>query len=221
MKYLLVLALLLVGTTASADEYFRAPAGSGDYSRLTIDVTINDVAITCVSDWGISLVQFNPSFAYYTPPAVPVSQNSATFEFLWSNTGDFNVEQVVADCDGSQGSLASLEFDGGNQLFSLVENQGTWAGQGIFGATTPLQLTASVADGVRDTGVNIWPLFALIGVALAFVIAGLVVNFIQNSTRERKKMDLFIEKEIRKSKAKSAREQDEIELEYSNSIKKL
>jgi len=39
-------------------------------------------------------------------------------------------------------------------------------------------LLAAVAGGVTSTGTNIWPLFVLVGVALAFVIAVKVQSFI-------------------------------------------
>jgi hypothetical protein len=226
MKYIAILpflaySLIFTAPYAMADSYSRTPAGAGTYASVAVDVTIDDLS-ACVDSWFITAVSFNPTFVEISSDPVSVAQNSATF-YLTSNP-NFEVVQITAGCDGITGSLVSLEYDGGAPIFYL-ENNSIWPSGSLFGNTTPLQLTASVADGVRDTGMNIWPLFALVGVALAFVIAGFIVNFIQKSVdsrkKERKKMDLFIEREIEKSKAHSWREQDEISARYDEQIKKL
>lgn len=214
---LLAYSLIFTAPYAMADSYSRTPAGAGTYASVAVDVTIDDLS-TCVDSWFITAVSFNPTFAEINSDPVSVAQNSATF-YLTSNP-NFEVVQITAGCDGTAGSLVSLEYDGGAPIFYL-ENTSIWPAGSLFGNTTPLQLTASVADGVRDTGVDIWPLFALIGVALAFVIAGFVVNFINKSVIDDKKRSLRVEKEIAKSGAHSWREQDEISARYDEQIKKL
>ena len=47
--------------------------------------------------------------------------------------------------------------------------------------TQPSDLTASVIDGVQATGVGIWPLFAFLGVQIAFIIALQLVVFTRRS----------------------------------------
>jgi hypothetical protein len=56
-----------------------------------------------------------------------------------------------------------------------------WPGGSLFGTVSnpPVNMLASVSNGVAETGLSIWPLFTLVGVVLAFTIAGYVVNFIK------------------------------------------
>lgn len=56
----------------------------------------------------------------------------------------------------------------------------------FLGSTTPADLVAAVTSGVQDTGVALWPLFAFVGIGLAFTIAGLVVSFIKHGVGRRK-----------------------------------
>lgn len=56
----------------------------------------------------------------------------------------------------------------------------------FLGSTTPQDLIASVTTGVQDTGASLWPLFAFVGVGLAFVIGGYVITFIRKSIGGRK-----------------------------------
>ncbi len=51
----------------------------------------------------------------------------------------------------------------------------------FLGTTTPNDLVASVTSGVQTTGEALWPLFAFVGISLAFVIAGYVISFIRKS----------------------------------------
>jgi len=51
----------------------------------------------------------------------------------------------------------------------------------------PLDLVANVTDGVQQTGQSIWPLFSIVGVSLAFIIALQLIVFIRRSTRQNKR----------------------------------
>ena len=51
----------------------------------------------------------------------------------------------------------------------------------FLGSTTPADLLASVTTGVQDTGASLWPLFAFVGIGIAFDIAGYVISFIRKS----------------------------------------
>lgn len=74
----------------------------------------------------------------------------------------------------------------------VISNNSIWAGGSIFGgvSSTPQNMLASVAAGLQETAVSIWPLFALVGIGLAFVIAGYLVNFIKLSVRGRRILKL-------------------------------
>ncbi len=56
----------------------------------------------------------------------------------------------------------------------------------FLGSTTPAELTASVANSVQTTGADIWPLVALVGIPLAFVIAAYVISLIKHAAGRRK-----------------------------------
>lgn len=56
----------------------------------------------------------------------------------------------------------------------------------FLGTTTPSDLLASVATGVQTTGASLWPLIALVGIPLAFVIGSMVVSFIRHSVGKRR-----------------------------------
>jgi len=51
----------------------------------------------------------------------------------------------------------------------------------ILGSTTPSSLVASVASGVQITGADIWPILAIVGVPIAFVIYRYVVGATKES----------------------------------------
>ena len=57
----------------------------------------------------------------------------------------------------------------------------------FLGTTTPADLLASVASGVQTTGASLWPLIALVGIPLAFVIGSMVVSFIRHSVGRTRK----------------------------------
>jgi len=56
----------------------------------------------------------------------------------------------------------------------------------ILGSTTPASLLASVASGVQTTGTDIWPLFILIGVPLAFVVYRFIVGAVKHTVGGKK-----------------------------------
>jgi hypothetical protein len=56
----------------------------------------------------------------------------------------------------------------------------------FLGTTTPADLVASVTTGVQDTGASLWPLFAFVGISLAFTIGGYVISFIRKSVGTRR-----------------------------------
>jgi hypothetical protein len=112
--------------------------------------------------------------------------------------------------DQNTGDTVEFSTDGSSYP-SFAPARNTWRGDyGFLGSTSPLELSASVARGVQDTGVSLWPLFALVGVALAFVIAGLLVNFTKYSFDDDPVMKKG-RRELAKSKAKSWQEMDDID----------
>jgi len=115
MKYLLFLSLLILPVTASADYYSRA-VFSDPTSLFSISAGVNDLS-SCVDEWGVQLVSFEP-FQTVDSNTVPTTQNNATFYFDQINMpSNFPVQQVVFTCPG--GTTQNLEFDGGNTLFTF------------------------------------------------------------------------------------------------------
>jgi hypothetical protein len=90
-----------------------------------------------------------------------------------------------ANCDLE--SIASLSY----QFFSSDRpiNNNIFGASGLLGTST--NLLASVAVGVTDTGASIWPLFVFLGVALAFVIAGKVRDFIMEMGAAQRKKEQY------------------------------
>lgn len=226
MKILLLLALFLLSNTVYADSYTRFPSGSGVYGSVSINYTITSTDTllalqACNSDWYINVYATTQSGSSVVSSigTWPVSQTSITGTII-ATSPLVEIAFLTAECSGSAWTVEGTDI--GVKIFTLdSDTTNNIFGDGIFGNTSPLDLSASVAQGVRDTGVSIWPLFALVGVALAFVIAGLLVNFIRKSIISDRKLHLTVEKEIAKSDAKSWREQDKIAKEYDDKIKNL
>jgi len=118
MRFILpTLALLFIASPAFADSFSRTPSGNGTYQEMSFNVTIDDVS-SCTNDWSIFGVQFDPVFAEFPlGENVLITENTHVFNTQFSST--YNVQQITAGCDGSGGSLSSLEFDGFNNLFTI------------------------------------------------------------------------------------------------------
>lgn len=57
----------------------------------------------------------------------------------------------------------------------------------FFGNFTNSQIIAYITAGVTATGENIWPLFAAVGIIIAFIIAAFVIDFIKHSVGKRRR----------------------------------
>lgn len=173
---------------ANAESFSRSPAGNGTYQEMTFNVALDDVS-SCVTDWSIFGVQFDPFFAEFPlGENVPKAQSSYVFNTQFSS--EYNVQQITAGCDGSGGSLSSLEFDGFNVLFSIETYVPPPPPPPVFSpikfsilasGTNPTVFTSAVTNGVQETGKAIWPMFAFVGIGLAFIIALQLVVFIRHS----------------------------------------
>jgi len=111
--------------------------------------------------WQVATMQVNPTGTDWATEC----------DYLvgdWSETV-FTLNEYVAPGGGGGGTFTPLTF-------SLLPT-----------TTEPTDLIASVAGGVQTTGKAIWPMFAFVGVSLAFVIALQVVVFIKRSTHPEKR----------------------------------
>jgi len=99
--------------------------------------------------------------------------NTASFEY---ELGSSPTENMLEICEGMFPTLATT-------YYGVIENA-TWGSpNGFWGDTTPTEIMGDMTASVQNTGAQIWPLFAFVGVVLAFGIAGLVVMFIKNSIK--------------------------------------
>lgn len=188
---LAILTLVLTQThTAFADSFSRTPSGNGTYQEMTFNVTIDDVS-SCTSNWSIFGVQFDPSFAEFPlGENVPTTENTHVFNTQFSST--YNVQQITAGCDGSGGSLSSLEFDGFSNLFSIepyvaptTTPTTTPTGGAIsfidFNDITPTDMLASVRQGTIDTADKTLPLLVFLGIPLGFLLVLFLINLINQT----------------------------------------
>lgn len=130
------------------------------------------------------------------PLSAGVNLITDTF-FVPENATGFYVYPITL-ADNSECSFANMSnYNTDNMFFSyfapfpfVSETTSIWAGGSIFGTST--NMAATVAAGVVDTGGNLWPLFSLLGVVLAFAIAIRVVYFIKNAIgNERAREDKY------------------------------
>lgn len=205
IKSIFVLFLLIISTPAYAQNFYsRTPANTGPLQSAIFNVGINqqDFDDQCLAfgatGVGFSITQFDPNFAQISSDEITFSDNII---YTWTfGVADFNAQQVTIDCSFggtvNPGSFLSLEFDNFNNLFSTsialppIIGGNMYGANGLLGDFSPTDLLASVGTGVVDTGAMIWPLFAILGVIIAFIIAGKVRDFIMHAgevERERRK----------------------------------
>lgn len=77
--------------------------------------------------------------------------------------------------DSSTNQLINLNF---RQAETTFYPKPMWGEVGLFGSTS---VAAVVSSGVSQTGANVWPLFIVLGVPVAFGIAIYMQNFIMRS----------------------------------------
>ena len=122
--------------------------------------------------------------AVFVDGAVVIQETPTTFSV--NTPGTYTIEAY--DASGNL-TLQSFSFD-------VVPASGGGGGGGTFTpltfsllptTTEPTDLIASVAGGVQTTGKAIWPMFAFVGISLAFIIALQTVVFIKRSTYPEKR----------------------------------
>lgn len=192
MKYALFFALTFALTqthyaNAQVVTVARTPSGSGTYQNVVYTINL-DGSQQSVCDSN------HPGSTYWTisspqgataPEQYLLSQDTGIFTL--SANSQTTITQIVANCDDSEGSLANIDYDGGNTLFILdpnalpINNDVMWSGGTFFGSTSPMQVFSYVATGVITTGPVFWPFFQVVGVVLVFYILELLHDFIQKS----------------------------------------
>jgi hypothetical protein len=194
--------LFLFTNYAHADSYSRTPSGSGTYQEMTFNVTIDDLS-SCITDWSIYVVNMSPFTDHQIGENVPVAENSHTFVVQFDTA--YDVIQVTAGCDGVGGSLSSLEyifyatplFHTEPYVAPVVVTNLWGSNNGFWGSTTPSVIAGDLEASVQATGANIWPLIAIVGIPVGFLIALWLVMLINKEltpikeTKKEKKYDFI------------------------------
>ena len=179
-------------------------AGAGSYSNMVF--YIDGVAKETVPTFAINWIYHNdtnlidPDSNNWTKIPLTGSYNVASTSMVWveytcsglyafsdTPTASPIVGQNKVFLNGGGFGPNSLYFRG--SIITLVSGTappvyipGVPLTFSIFPTTTEsADLIASVAGGVQETGKAIWPMFAFVGVGLAFIIALQVVVFIKRS----------------------------------------
>jgi len=92
---------------------------------------------------------------------------------------DLDINVALNNARNDPGFISEKTF-----IWGEVPSDNIWGTtNGFWGDTTPTEIMGDMTASVQNTGAQIWPLFAFVGVVLAFGIAGLVVMFIKNSIK--------------------------------------
>lgn len=202
--FLAIVTILVTHThTAYAFSYSRSPSGTEITSPVSFTFDITD------TEWGNGINTATHPYVclliYETGGGVV-----ATTDFLEWSGGEVSgtvsatipteteitlvAGQSMPDnvtCDAS-GVATAQEFEDGfdSTIFTIItgSTNATWgSNNGFWGDTTPTEIIGDMTAGVQNTGAQIWPLFAFVGVALAFGIAGLVVMNIKTQVKPSRK----------------------------------
>jgi hypothetical protein len=169
--------------------YDRDPNSNGTYSTITFNVDFNDqfeLLNSCDSNWNL-LFQSSEntgSIEYNSSQSFPKNQYSASF------TENFNFETeivyVLAMCDFAS-QIDILEGDGTQILFNtFIQNSETynsiWNGNnGFWGSTTISDVGNTLTASVQNTNDSVLPLLTFVGIPIGFLIAGILINMINNT----------------------------------------
>lgn len=207
--FLAIVTILVTHThTAYAFTYDRTPTGTEIQNPVTLSITFSDLcggsefANTCGSDvnyWGFYIDDYltgegkiQGCYASTTLSGeetytnLPVDDYRFVMLIGWENIGDCGDVNLSTWESGWTSGPNPLEGGTGSfdVAFSVVagSSNATWgSNNGFWGDVTTSDIKDSLQASVQATGFNIWPLFAFVGVALAFGIAGLVVYQIRQS----------------------------------------
>lgn len=88
----------------------------------------------------------------------------------------------VAGCSGTN-DTGSVEWERTFYVYTDAGNyNSTWGGDnGMWGSVTTAESIENVASGVVATGAELWPMLAMAGIAIAFLLGLAFINFINQS----------------------------------------
>jgi hypothetical protein len=101
----------------------------------------------------------------------------------WYSFSDFDSSFILF---GNGDFSGTVHFNGNN----FQSNNNIWVGgNGFWGSTTPSSILTTMSASVSETGGSIYPLIALVGIPIAFLLALALVSFIyqESQTKEAEK----------------------------------
>lgn len=195
---LIVFILFAYTANAYSGTYFNATL-----SDSTLTVTVQEPYQTACDNVG-NYVPIYFDANDNDAPYFPIEQCGGVYDIglYTSNTDSVRVVMVYDPDATFWYSGANLSYNEFLSSFpsgaSFVDDQiitentnSTWgSSNGFWGDTTPSVIASDLTASVQDTGLNLWPLFAFLGVGLAFAIAGLLItNIREKSVPELKNKD--------------------------------
>jgi len=210
MKKLLFLAIVTILATqthtAYADTYTRTPSGNVTNDSFTINASATDIANWCfsmpwdppIAEYAITLYRTTDGANYATLPLRGPWQSATNLNYshTYTSSETRNIAYVFIDCKDTNGNIsyagtALEQGPSGATIFSMAvytpppppppPQTSIWGGSnGFWCSTTPSMIIDDMSASVADTGTNIWPLFAVVGIPIAFMIALYLVYMINN-----------------------------------------
>lgn len=196
--YALIFFVYLFGLIdyANAYTYERTPTGTTVNNPVTLTWTVLNTEIIGVQSGFFAVVVEGQGETDSACMNIQLGENILTFTHSYSPL-PANVVQVIfthfdsIDCTGNYNGDVFLEGDGNSTLFTInatvSQSTSIWSGtNGFWGSTTPLEMSATVFNGTTATFQDLVPLFKFAGVPIAFMIAVLLISFINRSIEKKK-----------------------------------
>lgn len=181
-----------VANAQSLVDYSRLPSGSGVYDSITVTATVDQQAVNDCLSTGFNdfVVQvYDNSFNTLGQSAL-VTPTTATINYVVNFTMAGNATYIILRCTPDVNFQFDLEIGSGfpmpTPLFTTIIYVAPPPPPPVVSeinfdffdaSTSPSDLIATVGGGVRDTGNDLWPLLAFLGVSLAFIIGLQLVVF--------------------------------------------
>jgi hypothetical protein len=189
-------------TIPYAYTYTRDTNKTEEYTPLTISVSFreSDVSSTFVGDSAWCVIMYGQD-GWYAPRELPIINTGEPYSGTF--TYDLPIGEVITDvyaygmpdpnvCTDVGSGGGAMEFEGyGFTQFTVLANNIWNSENGFWGSTTPGAIIGDMTASVQNTGANLWPLLAFVGVPIAFIIALYLIFMINQTLTPEKKKDEF------------------------------
>ena len=151
-------------TVFNATDHGAFSNGSHAYSDFSY------TSVTNVNNGFVypEVLSFNPSFTPTYPITIVETNSDIPSPSCWDNA-EPDIQSV---CE------SHLSYVDTQTWSPTVSNNATWRGNnGFWGSTTPISIVGDMTASVQNTGSSIWPLFKVVGIPIALILALALVNF--------------------------------------------